>query len=292
MIERYLIHYFLAVMDHGNFSRAAQQCGVSQPTLSVGIAKLENIVGHVLFNRTNRRVELTSFGSTFAVHARRIEAEFAKALQAMSVDHKSKLVRIGIVSTLPSAWIEAATRDACRVEGEKIELVEGRMRELLPRLKRGRIDVIIGVLGNDVRGREVLFEESYTLALPDTHPLAHRKMLEPEEVADADMIVRGNCEALPDVSRFFTQRGVRPFFAARTTNEDRAVAYVRSGLGITVMPRCFAQPGMAMPALSGFDQRRKIGLLLDTANAGRMDRSQSLRRFSATIRSAATALQS
>lgn len=291
MIERYLIHYFLAVMDHGNFSRAAQQCSVSQPTLSVGIAKLETIVGHVLFNRTNRRVELTSFGATFAVHARRIEAEFAKALQAMSVDQKSKLVRIGVVSTLPSSWIEGAAREACRVEGERLELVEGRMRDLLPRLERGRLDVIIGVLGNDARGREVLFEESYALALADTHPLAHRKIVEPEEVANAEMIVRRNCEALLDVSRFFTQRGVRPFFAARTINDDRAIAYVRSGLGITVMPRCFAQPGVAMPTLSGFDQRRRIGLLIDSANAGRMEKSQSLARFSGVIRATASAAQ-
>lgn len=288
MIERYLVHYFLAVMDQGNFSRAAQQCRVSQPTLSVGIAKLEAIVGHILFHRTNRRVELTSFGATFAVHARRIEAEFAKALQAMAVDQKRKPVRIGVVSTLPSAWIEQATREACHVEGERLEIVEGRMRELLPRLERGRIDAIIGVIGDDHRSREILFEESYALALPGTHPLAHRKTLEPEEVADAEMIVRRNCEALPDVSRFFTQRGIRPFFAARTINDDRAIAFVRAGLGITVMPRCFTQKGVVMPALSGFEQRRRIGLLLESPNAGRLADSQCLNRFSAAIRTAAS----
>lgn len=290
MIERYLIHYFLAVMDQGNFSRAAQQCRVSQPTLSVGIAKLETLVGHLLFQRTNRRVELTSFGVTFAIHARRIEAEFARAMQAMAVDRKSKLVRIGVISTLPSTWIETATREACQVEGEKLELVEGRMRDLIPRLERGRIDAIIGAVGDDARVREIMFEEGYALALWDTHPLAHRRMLEPEEVADAEMLVRRNCEALSNVSHFFTQRGVRPFFAARTTNDDRAIAYVRAGLGLTVMPRCFAQPGIAMPGLSGFDLRRRIGLLVDPANVGRMEDSQCLRRFSAAIRTAATAL--
>lgn len=290
MIERYLIHYFLAVMDQGNFSRAAQQCRVSQPTLSVGIAKLEAAVGHVLFHRTNRRVELTPSGATFAHHARRIEAEFAKAAQAMTVDQTSKLIRLGVVSTLPSSWIESATRDACKVDGERLELVEGRMRELLPRLERGRIDAILGILGNDPRRGAVLFKESYALALPDTHPLAHRKILEPEEVADAEMIVRRNCEALPDVSRFFTQRGVRPFFAARTTNDDRAIALVRAGLGITVMPRCFGQPGVAMPALSGFDQHRLIGLLTDPANARRVDESQCVTRFAAAIRAAAAAI--
>jgi DNA-binding transcriptional LysR family regulator len=79
-------------MDQGNFSRAAQQCRISQPTLSVGIAKLESLVGHMLFQRTNRRVELTTHGATFALHARRIEAEFAKATLAMAVDQKRTLI--------------------------------------------------------------------------------------------------------------------------------------------------------------------------------------------------------
>lgn len=289
MIERYLIHYFLAVVDHGNFSRAAQHCGVSQPTLSVGIAKLEAEIDHVLFHRTNRRVELTAAGNKFAAYARRIEAEFARAQQAMVENDASKLIRLGVISSLPSNWIENATREACKVEGEKLELVEGRMRELLPRLERGRIDAVIGVLGNDTRGREPLFEEGYALALPDSHPFAHRKILEPEEVADAQMIVRRNCEALPAVSRFFTQRGIRPFFAARTVNDDRAIAFVKAGLGITVMPRCFLQPGIAMPTLSGFDQRRTIGILADRVTSGRADNSQSIKRFCTKLQMSATA---
>jgi DNA-binding transcriptional LysR family regulator len=104
------------------------------------------------------------------------------------------------------------------------------------------------------------------------------------------MLVRRNCEALSQVSQFFTQRGIRPFFAARTTNDDRAAAYVRSGLGLTVMPRCYAQAGIAMPELSGFDLRRRIGLLVDPANAARIDDSQSVQRFSSAIRAANASL--
>ncbi|HKY82890.1 MAG TPA: LysR family transcriptional regulator [Sphingobium sp.] len=287
MIERYLIHYFLAVVDQGNFSRAAQQCGVSQPTLSVGIAKLEALLDRILFNRTNRRVELTSFGVTFAIHARRIEAEFAKMQQAMTEDETIKLVRIGIVSSLPSFWIEKATREACGVEGEQIELVEGKMRDLAPRLERGRIDVIVGLVGSDAPDDDILFEEGYALALPETHPLAHRKLVEAEEVANARMIVRRNCEALAEVSRFFTQRGVRPFFAARTVNDDRAVALVKAGLAITVMPQCFRQPGMVMPKLAGFETRRRIGLIADRSALGRTESSQSLQRFVRSLKALA-----
>ena len=72
MLDRYLLRYFLAVVDHGNFSRAASQCNVSQPTLSVGVAKLEREVGAPLFVRSNQRVELTEAGARFLPHARRI----------------------------------------------------------------------------------------------------------------------------------------------------------------------------------------------------------------------------
>ena len=58
MIDRYLLRYFLAVIEKGNFSKAAAACGVSQPTLSVGIAKLETMLDRPLFQRSNRRVEL------------------------------------------------------------------------------------------------------------------------------------------------------------------------------------------------------------------------------------------
>lgn len=287
MIERYLIHYFLAVVDHGNFSRAAQQCGVSQPTLSVGIAKLEASVGALLFHRTNRRVELTETGVRFALHARRIELEFSRAQQLMVGSPDRRLIRLGVISTLPSVWIERACRAATAEADERLEIVEGRMGDLAPRLERGRIDAILGLLANGASSRDMLFEEDYALVLPADHPLAGRGRVDAEEVADAPMIVRRHCEALSAVSHFFTQRGVRPFFSARTMNDDRTVAMVRAGLGITVMPRCFGGQGVAMPALTGFTLRRRIGWLTVGTSGGRVRDSRMFARFSDTIRASA-----
>ena len=71
MIDRYLIRYFLAVVDQGSFSRASRQANVSQPTLSVGIAKLESLLGETLFERSTRRISLTSAGARFLPPARR-----------------------------------------------------------------------------------------------------------------------------------------------------------------------------------------------------------------------------
>ncbi len=272
MIDRYLLRYFLAVVDQGNFSRAAVHCRVSQPTLSVGIAKLEAELARALFVRTNRRVELTAAGTRFAVHARRIEAEFAEAERDVAVDTPAAPIRIGIVATLPTDRIEAALAAArAAASAHRLEVVEGPLRTLMPLLDRGRIDALLGPVGSDPRRRRILFEEGYAMALPIGHPLAERSAIDAQEVAGESMIVRRQCEALAETSRHFTARGVRPFMAARTTSDDRAIAYVRAGLGITVMPACYAGSGIALVPLSGFHPTRTIGFLIEAERAAAVE---------------------
>jgi DNA-binding transcriptional LysR family regulator len=286
MIDRYLLRYFLSVIDQGNFSRAAAACNVSQPTLSVGIAKLEREVGRPLFHRTNKRVELTGAGVRFAVHARRIEAEFALAEREVAGSAAPSTLRLGVLTTLPQAWIEAFL---ARLEpgGERIELVEGRERDLIERLGRGRIDCALTLIRPDQQRfpAEPLLEEGYALALPASHPLANRDEIEAEELAGETMIVRRQCEVLADTSRYFTARGVRPFFAARTTNDERALIWVRMGLGVTVMPDGFVAEGVARPRLAGFTLRREIGLLHGDGALDRTGADGAIAALRATVAS-------
>lgn len=265
MIDRYLLRYFLAVIDQGNFSRAAAACNVSQPTLSAGIAKLEASLGRQLFTRSNRRVALTEAGARLVARARRIEAEFLQAEREAGAARAAGRLRIGILSSTPTRWtadfVAALPRDA----GE-VELVEGRERELIDRLTRGRIDAALTIVrGNPRFAARVLFEEPYLLALSAAHPLSARELLAAEELVDEPMIVRRQCELLGETSRHFTARGVRPFFPARTTSDDRAHALVAAGLGITVAPASFGGEGVVMRPLAEFDHRREIGLLASDA---------------------------
>lgn len=289
MIERYVLRYFLAVVDQGNFTRAAAQCRISQPTLSVGIAKLEASLGQTLFLRTNRRIELTPSGTRFAVHARRIEAEFAAAERDLQDTAPTKLVRLGIATTLPPSWIAAALGRARRASAtERLEVVEGRSSELVALLDRGRIDVMLGAIGDDARGR-VLFEEGFAVAVANDHRLAGRATLAVADVAEETMIVRRHCEALAETSRFFTARGVRPFMAARTVSDDRALTYVRAGLGMTVMPLSFASEGIAMIRLTGFDPTRRVGVLVANDSASRIEGSAAVAAIEETFRDLHTA---
>ncbi|WP_374410890.1 LysR family transcriptional regulator [Novosphingobium colocasiae] len=263
MMDRYHLRYFLAVVDHGNFSRAAAHCNVAQPTLSVGIAKLESALGTKLFVRTNQRVELTVAGARFLNFARRIEGEFNAAQRAMAQTAPAALFRVGVLGSIPGALIARAVAASLAVDPSlRIEIVDGSERELSAHVARGRVDCAVTLIdrGSDRFEEELLFEEGYALALWADHPRAAEAVVQGEDLAADTMIVRRHCEALGETSRHFTERGVRPRFSYRSNNDERVLALVAAGLGITIMPDCFEAPAVVRSRLSGFTLRRKIGV--------------------------------
>lgn len=264
MIDRYQLRYFLAVADHGTFSRAAAQCNVSQPTLSVGIAKLERALGQPLFLRSSQRVQLTQAGANLLVHARRIESEFNLALQSVTGAREGPMLRIGLLRSIPGATVARIVEAMRDIDAEAlVEMVEGSERELIGHVARGRVDCALTLVGRggDRFLEEPLFEEGYALAVAHSHPQADRQSVPAEALTDNVMMVRRHCEALSETSRHFTERGVRPHFAFKSTNDERVLQLVASGLGITVMPECYRAEGVARPKLAGFDLRRRIGLV-------------------------------
>jgi len=264
MIDRYLLRYFLAVIDCGSFSKAAQQLNVAQPTLSVGIGKLERLLGASLFHRTSKWVHITEAGSRLAAHARRIENEFNLAEAAVVDMRPARALRLGVISTYPMSEIADTIKSVSRsTAAERLQIIPGSERELLQRLSRGQVDVALTIVRHDSDRftSEPLFTEHYALAMPSAHPLADQATIAAEDLSDNTMIVRRHCEVLAETSRHFTERGVRPFFAFRGTNDEQVLALIQAGLGLTVMPACYAAKGVARPLLSGFNVKRAIGFL-------------------------------
>ncbi|MCI4644595.1 MAG: LysR family transcriptional regulator [Hyphomonadaceae bacterium] len=264
MIDRYLIRYFLAVVDNGTFSRAAERVNVSQPALSVAVAKLERHLGTELFHRSNRRIHLTDAGARFLPHARRIESEFNRAESSLQGIQPMKQLRLGILNTIPSAIIAPAIGQMLKADANmRVEVVERSERELVNQVARERVDVALTLVerGGDRFGEEVLFEEGYVAVLPEDHPCAGQAVLNAEDLADSVMIVRRHCEALSETSRYFTERGVRPFFAYRSSNDDRVMAMIAAGLGLTIMPASHTAPGAWRAQMAGFDLKRHVGFM-------------------------------
>ncbi|MET0240059.1 MAG: LysR family transcriptional regulator [Sphingobium sp.] len=267
MIDRYLIRYFLAVVEQGNFSRAAAHCNVSQPTLSVGIAKLEKNAGLQLFIRTNQRVELTEAGTRFLYHAKRIEKEFNSAfgtLATLSKARHERSLRLGILLSVPGYLVAEAGRACPAASRGSVEISFANERELLGHLARGRLDAILTVLRPTIESFVELpvLEEGYTMVFPANHPMAGRSQVRAEELGSEPMIVRRHCEILSQTSRHFLDRGVRPHFSLRTINDERALEMVRAGMGITIMPESYRASGISQVPLSEFVHRRQLGYYL------------------------------
>jgi DNA-binding transcriptional LysR family regulator len=268
MLDGYLIRYFLAVAEVGNFSRAAARLNVTQPTLSAGIAKLETQLGVRLFERTNRLVALTDAGSQFLVRARRIAREYELAHQEISNKSKAPALRLGVLLTVPTRRLEQVVTEHQRLEsGEELEIFDGAERDILSRLERERLDVALTILrpGQKRFAQEVLWREPYVLAVSKDHAVTYRDGVSPEELASERMIVRRHCEALPETSRFFTASGVRPAFSLKTTNDDRALAFVRADAGVTVVPETLTGGSIRAVKLKDFSLARDIGLLYGPA---------------------------
>src|ERR1700741_5155040 len=136
MLDRYQLRYFLAVVDAGTFSRAAARVNVTQPTLSVGISKLEQTLGAKLFFRNSQRVHLTETGVRFLSHARAIEREFNALETGIGGVGGAGVGRVGVLTTVPVRLLESlVVANGAAPQQPKLEILDGSERDLLSRLQ-------------------------------------------------------------------------------------------------------------------------------------------------------------
>jgi DNA-binding transcriptional LysR family regulator len=263
MISRTQMRQFLAVVDAGNFTRAASQLNIAQPTLSAGISELERQLGTRLFIRERKRIRLAEAGNHLLPLARSIERDFHLAEQQISrIPAPARPIRVGLGESLLAVTLEQGL--AAYRGSDPVELIEGNATDLAASLHSGGLDLAIVNLERFSAQFECvpLFNEGYGMALPATHALADAVSLQVAAVAGDTMIARRSCEYLNRTSKFFTEQGVRPRFSLRSSNEERVMAMVRVGIGITVAPKSYACSGVTIVDIDGLSFRRTIGFAL------------------------------
>lgn len=268
MLKRLHLRQFLALVETGSFTAAANQLHVTQPTLSAGIAELERTLGTRIILRERRALRLTDAGNRLLMHARAIEREFRLA-EGYVLTPPSPLpaLRLGVLATISTTTISSiaarygAEHEATHSTTTLLNLTDGSDADLRRRLAGHRLDAALTIL-RTAEQVECLLDEGYGMILPRTHRLADRVRLLPEELAGEIMIARRSCEVLAETSRFFTARGVRPRFSFRGANDDRCLALVEAGAGMTTGPFSLASPGTVAVTLKEYDFRRRIGLVI------------------------------
>lgn len=265
MISRTQVRQFLAVVDAGNFTRAANQLNIAQPTLSAGISELERQLGTRLFIRERKRIRLAEAGNRLLPLARSIERDFHLAEQQVSlIPAPARPIRLGVGESILASTLE---NGLSTYHGhDPVELVEANSADLRAALLSGGIDLALTNLERfKARFKCVpLYEEGYGLAISRHHDLAGTMVVEVSAVAGETMIARRSCEFLSRTSKFFTEQGVRPRFSLRSQNEERVLAMIRAGLGVTVAPNSYASAGVDVLAIEGLTLNRTVGFALGT----------------------------
>src|SRR5580693_3124941 len=181
-IELRHLRYFLAVAETLHFSKAAKRLGIAQPPLSQQIRRLEQLLGHALFERTTRGVTLTLAGQLLAKRAQstmeKVDEDLAQ-VRRLGRGEEGTLT-VGFSGSVMFTELPAAIQ-SYRRRYPKVEL---RLRELsthaqIRALLDGTLDLAFLRDGDATEGIQIdtLLEERYVAVLPDAHPLAQKRSL-------------------------------------------------------------------------------------------------------------------
>lgn len=242
------LRYILAAAREGHFGRAATSCHVSQPTLSMGIKRLEDELGLKLFERSTHEVRVTAEGQAIIDQAQRVleEAERITDIAKHGQDPLEGPLRIGAIYTIGPYLLPKLIPSLHELAPRMPLLIQedftSRLRE---KLRHGELDVIIIALPFTEPGVETLslYDEPFSVLLPKDHPWADRSSLTSEELAELDLLLLGpgHCfrdqilQACPDCSHKANRSS-----ALQKTLEGGSLETIRlmvsSGIGATVLP--------------------------------------------------------
>lgn len=247
------LRYVVAVARERHFGRAAEACFVSQPTLSVGIKKLEEELGVAIFERASNEISLTHVGEQIVAQAARIleEAAGIKTIAQQSGDPLGHPLRLGAIYTV-GPYILPQILPILRERAPNMQLIiqESYTGDLREQLKRGKLDVIVISLPFSEPGvvTQPLYDEPFQLALPTEHPWSKEATIAPEKLGDETVLLlgAGHCfrdqvlKVCPQLGASKTASGMQQTLEGSSLETIRYM--VTSGVGMTILPSTACVP--------------------------------------------------
>lgn len=243
------LKYIVALAREKHFGKAAAACFVSQPSLSVGIKKLEQELGVVLFERSMQEVHLTEMGARVVAQAQRVLGEVS-AIKSMVLDEinpATGTLHLGIIYSV-APYLLPKLMPKVILHGQDLKLIvqEDYTHKLLERVKQGSLDAAIVALPISESGLSVmgLYDEDFYVALAKDHRLVNEEKISPHSLTSDDALLilgAGHCFrdqvllANPHIMPFkIEQEGLQKTFEGTSLETLRHMA--ASGIGVTVLP--------------------------------------------------------
>jgi LysR family hydrogen peroxide-inducible transcriptional activator len=260
--------YFLAASQTLHFTRAASLCGVTQPTLTRGIQKLEKELGAPLFAREGGTTHLTALGRMVQPRIEDIVAR-SRSVQKQAALHQrlqGSDLRLGVMCSLgPARFGTMLERFRAAQPGIDISLTDAPPERLAEQLLQGDLDAALMVQPEAYHERlraEPLYAERYLVACAPNHPFAQRRCIAMRDMDGQTYLSRINCEHRDVLREHLAAAGAQLVHACRSEREDWIQCLVAAGMGVCFLPEFSAvQAGLVLRPVADSPVARQVCLV-------------------------------
>ncbi|MAX71254.1 MAG: DNA-binding transcriptional regulator OxyR [Flavobacteriaceae bacterium] len=238
------LKYALAIAEHKNFTKAAEKCFVTQPTLSTQIQKLEDELDVVIFDRGKKPIELTEVGRKIVYQARNIVNE-ADRIQDI-VDQQKGFIggefKLGIIPTIMPTLLPMFLNNFIKKYPKiKLKIEELTTEEIMTRINDGHLDAAIAAtpLESDNIKERPLYYEPFVAYVPNNHRLRELKTLEVSDLDIEDMLLLedGHCfrEGVINLCKTYKAHE-EDHFQLESGSIETLIKLSNEGMGMTLLP--------------------------------------------------------
>jgi DNA-binding transcriptional LysR family regulator len=266
-MEMHQVRYFLAVAQTLNFTRAAEECNVAQPSLTRAIRQLEDELGGDLFRRERPHAQLTELGQRMQPL---LQQCYDSALGARSLASSIKSGEVGSLRIAVSATIETALLMPYILELRKhfkrleVKLLRGTAAQVAEFMKNGNAELAIASsLGNtwDRLDTWPLFTEGFDLLFGGGHHLAGYSSIQLSDLRSESLLMRTYCEHFQSLVSLLRSQDFAVDRAHEVPSEHDLEVFLEQGLGIAFAPRSVLFSDCVKRVLvGGLDLQRTVSL--------------------------------
>jgi DNA-binding transcriptional LysR family regulator len=266
-MEMHQVRYFLAVARALNFTRAAEECHVAQPSLTRAIRQLEGELGGDLFRRERPQAQLTELGQRMLPLLKQCYESALSARSLASAIKKGEVgsLRLGVSNTIDPSLVTPHVVELGKLfEGLDLKLLRGTGSQVLEYLKKGEVELVIAAKVEDDWERLdswALFTEDLLLFVNSMHAFANQASIALDDLRPERLMVRTYCETTPMLLELLRAREFDVTRFHEVSTDVDMISLLEAGLGVALVPRSTQSPASVMRiTVTDVDLKRTIHL--------------------------------
>jgi DNA-binding transcriptional LysR family regulator len=266
-MEMHQVRYFLAVARTLNFTRAAEECNVAQPSLTRAIKLLEGELGGDLFRRERPRAMVTPLGERMFPLLKQCyeSAQSARALAAMIHDGEIGSLKLAVSNSIELGLVLPHVNELRKTFSEfELKILRGNGPQVVEHLKGGEAELAVSTsIGKawDRLDTWKLFDESFDMVFNRAHRLGSHETVVLDDLKPERFLLRNHCERCDELAAMLRAKGLNADHRHEVSSDQDLLALLEANIGIGFLPRTvITPPSLVRISVAGLELERSVCL--------------------------------